>query len=88
VLAFSSRYFSRVVEGIVAMTIEVQESERLKQAESVAKELRELAAKIEHACLDAPCMGVAFPVVRNCVDHLTAIAAIHEKNAATLKESK
>ena len=44
-------------------------------------ELRALAAAIERANSESPANSVAWPVVRNCIDHLTAIARIHDLNA-------
>jgi hypothetical protein len=55
------------------------EAQRRCVESSVAKELRTLASEIEKICKEAPCVSVAFPVVRNCVDHLTALAAVYEK---------
>ncbi len=46
---------------------------------SISAELRDLAEKIRQLCLKSPCISAALPVVQNCVDHLTALAAIHEK---------
>jgi hypothetical protein len=47
-----------------------------------AKELRKLAQAIENHTLQAPCMSVAMPIVRHCVDHLCLLARLHELNAA------
>jgi len=46
---------------------------------SISAELRELAAALERACVASPCVVAAMPIVRNCIDHLTAVAAVHEK---------
>lgn len=43
-------------------------------------ELRELARQIEKLCEASPCMSVAYPIVSNAVEHLCAIARIHEMN--------
>jgi hypothetical protein len=45
-----------------------------------AQELRALAKKIEELCQASRCYSVAWPAVRNCADHLTAIAALHENH--------
>jgi hypothetical protein len=46
----------------------------------VAQELRALAEEIEELCQTSRCYSVAWSVVRNCTDHLTAIAAVYEWN--------
>lgn len=47
---------------------------------TTAHQLRELAREIERACHDSPCVGIAAPIISNAVDHLCAIARIHELN--------
>ncbi len=49
---------------------------------SIATELRTLAEQIRQLCLKSPCISAALPVVQNCVDHLTALAAVHETTLA------
>ncbi len=44
-------------------------------------ELRTLADVIRHVTEDSSIMGVAAPIVRNCIEHLRAVARIHDLNA-------
>jgi len=53
---------------------------------SVATELRELSDTIRAACAGSPCLSVAWPVVQNCIDHLRALAAIHEMSVREFNE--
>lgn len=50
-------------------------------------ELRTLAAAIERAKSESPIAGVAQRIVSNCVDHLCAVARIHDLNS-TIDASK
>lgn len=50
-----------------------------------AQELRALAKAIEDECSTSPAMSIALPVVQNCVDHLSAIARVHELNHESVK---
>ena len=45
---------------------------------TTAHELRKLAAALRQALVASPCMSVAAPAVDSCIDHLTAIAAVHD----------
>lgn len=51
---------------------------------TTAQQLRKLAYDIK-ALLDAsPCLNIAGAIIENAVDHLCAIARVHEVNADTL----
>jgi hypothetical protein len=43
-------------------------------------ELRALADAIAHVAEESKVRGMAGPIVRNCVDHLRAVARIHDLN--------
>ena len=44
------------------------------------KELRALAIVLEKQVRKAPCYSVALPIVQNAVDHLRAVARVHDEN--------
>lgn len=47
---------------------------------TTADELRDLARRIEMLCMEHGCASVAGHIVKNAVDHLCALARIHELN--------
>jgi len=47
---------------------------------TTATELRALCRELHDAVMKSPCLSVALPAVHNCIDHLTAIARVHELN--------
>ena len=48
-------------------------------------ELRALAAAIERITEESRVGSVALRIVRNCTDHLTAVARIHDFNAPSVR---
>lgn len=54
---------------------------------TTSTELRALAKKIEDACRESRCHSIAWPVVVIACEHITAIARIHELNAAAHKRN-
>lgn len=48
---------------------------------TVAPELRELAKQIESLCQQAPCMSVAWEIIRPATNHLYLLARLYELNA-------
>ena len=44
-------------------------------------ELRKLADAIERIREESPVLGITAPIIRNCIDHLRAVARIHDLNA-------
>lgn len=49
-----------------------------------AREIRVLVKAIDKLVVDHSVAGVVYPVIANCVEHLSAIALIHEMNAASV----
>jgi hypothetical protein len=51
---------------------------------TTATELRALALKLADVCRESHCHSIAWPIIVIACEHLTAIARIHEQNAAAL----
>ena len=48
----------------------------------VAPELRSLCDDIEGITHASPCCSIAWPIIRNAIDHLTALAVVYERQGS------